>query len=261
MRADWYDDDPDYNYLRYWDTRGYEHGAEVLAIRRLLQGIHARRAADVGGGYGRLSRLLSHYAQQVVLIEPSSHQRQLAGDFLADTPNIVCQPGDAAHLPLADTSVQLILMTRVLHHIPDPRPAFTELARVLTPDGTFVLEFANSANAIRRLRTLAAGRRLPRTPIHPISHPAGDQEVPFVNHHPDTVLTALHDAGFTLDQVLSVSNLRNRLLNQLLPLPLLLHAEQLLQPSLARLWFGPSIWLRLHRHAPLPPTDERARRN
>lgn len=256
MRADWYDDDPDYNYQRYWDTRGYEHAAEVLAIQRLLRGTHVGRAADVGGGYGRLSGLLCRYAEQVVLIEPSHHQRQLASDFLADTPTVVCRPGDAEHLPLVDASVELIMMARVLHHIPDLRPAFTELARVLSADGTLILEFANSANALRRLRAAAAGRRVPRTPTHPVPHPAGGHEIPFVNHHPAAVLAALRDAGFTLDRVLSVSNLRHPLFKRLLPLPVLLRAEGFLQPGLARFWFGPSIWLCLHHHPSRPPPDE-----
>ncbi|MGI8695349.1 MAG: class I SAM-dependent methyltransferase [Mycobacteriales bacterium] len=249
MRADWYDDDPDYNYLRYWDARGYEHGAEVLAIRRLLHGLAVGRAADVGGGYGRLSGLLREYAEQVVLIEPSRHQRQLADDFLADISGVVCQAGDAARLPFPDASVELILVARVLHHIPDPLPALRELARVLTGDGTVVLEFANSANALRRVRAAAGGRRVPRTPINPPSHVVGGdaERIPFVNHHPAAIRAAVADAGFTVERVLSVSNLRMDLLKRALPLPVLLRAERLLQPGLAPFWFGPSVWLRLHR--------------
>ena len=36
-RRDYYDD-PGFNYARWWAGRGYEHHAEVMAIRALLQG-------------------------------------------------------------------------------------------------------------------------------------------------------------------------------------------------------------------------------
>jgi hypothetical protein len=52
-KADQYND-PNHNYLRYWDGRDYEHAAEQIAIRRLIGTKHFRHAADIGGGYGRL---------------------------------------------------------------------------------------------------------------------------------------------------------------------------------------------------------------
>ena len=69
-RADHYDD-PAFNYQDYWWGRDYEHAAEQAAIDRLLAGRRFRRALDVGGGYGRLSRHLVNYADEVILAEPS----------------------------------------------------------------------------------------------------------------------------------------------------------------------------------------------
>ena len=43
-------DKGDYNYLRYWDGRDYEHAAEEMAIFRLLHGKHFKTAVDIGGG-------------------------------------------------------------------------------------------------------------------------------------------------------------------------------------------------------------------
>lgn len=245
-RSDWYDEDPDYNYLHHWHGRGYEHAAEELALRRMLRGVHSRIAVDVGGGYGRLTTLLCGYAEQVILAEPSRQQRELAAQFLPATDHISCQPWDAAHLPLPDSSVDLIVMIRVVHHIPDPQNSFTELARVLAPGGTLILEFANSANAARRIRAALTGHRIHRAPTKPGRHTSGNPgKIPFLNHHPATITAALQQAGLQTDRALSVCNLRTPLLTQL-PLPALLTAERLLQPTLAPLRFGPSIWLRLH---------------
>src|SRR5579862_10121 len=86
-RADQYND-PTHNYRDYWDGRTYEHRAEVLAIKRLLEGRHFSSAVDVGGGFGRLTILLEDYADHVTLAEPSRQQLDLAKAFLQDHPEI-----------------------------------------------------------------------------------------------------------------------------------------------------------------------------
>lgn len=155
-RADRYDDDPNYNYVDYWNGRAYEHAAEVMAIRRLLGSRRFCRAVDVGGGFGRLASLLTTYAGTVVLAEPSRHQLELAEHFLGEETRIERRQVPAADLGLPAGSVDLLLLVRVLHHIPDPRAEFAEFARVVQPGGTLVLEFANSANLVSRLRLAAA---------------------------------------------------------------------------------------------------------
>src|SRR3990172_10523958 len=86
-KADQYDD-PKYNYQDYWAGREYEHAAEEMAIKRLLKGMHFKHAVDVGGGYGRLSRLLTQFADKVTLAEPSQQQLDLAKIYLKDTPSV-----------------------------------------------------------------------------------------------------------------------------------------------------------------------------
>ena len=51
QRTNQYDDNPQ-SYRTYWVSRGYEHDAEVAALRRLLEGRHFGHAADVGGYAG-----------------------------------------------------------------------------------------------------------------------------------------------------------------------------------------------------------------
>src|SRR3989344_1848173 len=86
-RADQYDD-PKYNYQDYWTGREYEHAAEEMAINRLLKGQNFEHAVDVGGGYGRLSKLLTKYANTVTLAEPSQQQLDIAKIYLKDTPMV-----------------------------------------------------------------------------------------------------------------------------------------------------------------------------
>jgi SAM-dependent methyltransferase len=246
LRADFYDD-PAFNYQDYWNGRDYEHAAEEAAIDRLLRGRRFERALDVGGGYGRLSKHLTRYASEVILAEPSRQQLDLAQAFLRDHPCVRRHPAQASDLGLPEASVDVAMVVRVLHHIPDPTAEIAEIARVLRPGGTLLLEFANVGHALNRVRYAARGRRVPRTPVEVAGAAGGG--VPFVNHHPRAILSLLERTGFAVDAVLSGSNLRDPRLKRLMDASLMLRLERRLQPVLAPLWFGPSIWLRSRKGA------------
>ena len=150
-RADQYND-PSYNYLKYWNGREYEQAAEEIAIKRLLKDKHFQTAVDIGGGYGRLSVLLTEYANKVILTDPSSQQLDLAKDYLKNYPEIERKLMQADNLQFADKSVDLVMIVRVLHHIPSPQTEFSEIARVLNDDGYAVIEIANYAHGLNRIK-------------------------------------------------------------------------------------------------------------
>lgn len=246
-KADQYDD-PKYNYQDYWAGREYEHAAEEMAINRLLRGKSFKHAVDVGGGYGRLSKFLTKYADKVTLAEPSQQQLDIAKMYLKGTKNVEAKKLQAADLKFKDGSVDLVLVVRVLHHLPDPMPEFREIARILKPGGTFLLEFANDAHFLNRLRYATRGKRVPRVPVDIRSEEnkkAG--EIPFVNHHPQTVIQMLQEAGFEVTAGLSGSNLRSPALKKIVGKKPLLALEKVMQPLLAPVYFGPSVWLKLKK--------------
>ena len=110
-------------------------------------------------------------------------------------------------------------------------------------------EFANDAHFLNRLRYGIRGKKIPRKPVDIRSEEnkkAG--EIPFVNHHPKTVTRMLKDAGFEIEAVLSGSNLRSPALKRAVGKKPLLALEKILQPVLAPLYFGPSVWLRLKKN-------------
>jgi len=241
-QADQYND-PKHNYLHYWDGRQYEHNAEEIAIRKLLRGRHFRSAVDVGGGYGRLCLLLENYADKVTLAEPSQQQLDIAADFLKGHPEIDRQLVQAADMPFKTGSVDLLTMVRVMHHLPDPAPEFQEIGRVLSPDGYAIIEVANYLHIRNRLKHLSRHERMPVKPVD-IRSAANrrDDEIPFVNHNPYTVIRQLEHAGLRIEATLSVSNLRSVRLKKLVPREVMLGAERVLQRPLASIYFGPSIF-------------------
>lgn len=242
-KADQYND-PKHNYLHYWEGRDYENAAEVMAIKRLLKGKHFRQAVDIGGGYGRLSVLLSEYADKVTLAEPSQQQLDIAKGFLKDYPQIDRQLMQADDLKFKAGSVDLIMMIRVMHHLPDPSAEFAEVARVLSPDGYYLLEIANYSHFRNRLKHAAKLQKMPAEPvdIRSASH-QGKEEIAFVNHNPKTVIKQLAHAGLKVEKALSVSNLRSPGLKKVVPQGVMLSLENLMQPTLAKTYFGPSTFL------------------
>ena len=246
-KADQYDQG-NFNYLHYWDGRDYEHAAEQIALKRLLNGKHFKTAADVGGGYGRLCIFLKQYADHVTLAEPSRQQLAIAKDYLKNDSDIAQVLTQADNLKLADKSQDLITVIRVMHHLPDPTAEFKEFKRVLSDDGYLVLEIANYAHARNRLKHAFKGQKLPTEPVDIRSTAnKNDEEVAFVNHNPRTVVKHLAHAGFKVEKILSVSNLRSTRLKKIIPQTVMLSLERIMQPALAPVLFGPSIFMLIRK--------------
>lgn len=246
-KADQYND-PKHNYRKYWEGREYEDAAERLAISRLLKGKHFQHAVDIGGGFGRLCIFLENYADKVTLTDPSQQQLDLGKDYLKDHPEIDRKLMQASDLQFPDGSIDLLTIVRILHHIPDPTPEFAEIARVLSNDGYFLMEFANYAHARNRLKHLLRGERLPVKPVDiRTAANRNESELPFVNHNPKTVIRQLAHAGLEVERVLSVSNLRSTTLKRRVPHAVMLSVEKLLQRPLAGLYFGPSIFFLIRK--------------
>jgi len=238
-----YYDDPDFNYARWWLGRGYEHQAEVMAIRRLLRGRRFEHAVDVGGGYGRLSVVLADYAEKVTLTDSSLQQLELAGSFLASHPSIDRRRMTATKLGFPDASADLVTMIRLLHHLPDPDAELAEVSRILRPGGYAIIEAANTVHAVNRVRYLLRRERIPAAATDTGSRGS----IPYVNHHPDTLARQLEAAGLHVRQLLSLSNLRHPLIKKILPEPAMLAIERAAQERLARIHFGPSNFFLLQK--------------
>ena len=149
----------------------------------------------------------------------------------------------ADDLQFKDGEVDLLTMIRVMHHLPDPSKEFAEIARVLNEKGYAVIEVANYAHGRNRLKHALKRKKLPIEPvdIRSAEH-RNENEIPFVNHNPQTVIKQLAHAGLKVDRILSVSNLRSPGLKKVMPKRLMLAIEGVLQPTLANIYFGPSVF-------------------
>lgn len=236
-------DSGDYNYQEYWVGREYEDSAERMAFKRMLNGMNFRHAVDIGGGYGRLCIFLLDYAKKVTLAEPSRQQLKIAETYLKEYPQIERKRLSASKLDFPDGTIDLITIVRILHHIPEPTPEFKEIARVLSDDGYFIMEFANYTHIRNRLKHALMFKKFPIDSVDIRSAKnLNDNEPPFVNHNPKTVVKQLAHAGLKVEKVLSVSNLRSPGLKKVIPRGIMLSLEKFMQGTLAKTYFGPSTF-------------------
>lgn len=232
----------DYQGSRYrtdfWEGQGreYEDRVERIALARLLPP-KGRRLIEIGAGYGRL---VDHYQgyDDVLLLDYAPSQLQQARERLGDD-GFRYIAADLYNMPLVDCCLNAVVMVRVMHHVQDPSTALREIARILTPQGAFILEYANKRNLKAILRYLLYRQKW---------SPFSSQPVEFVrlnfDFHPAYMESQLRDAGFDLEEQLAVSTFRLPLLKKLIPTPLLVRLDALLQRPSASLKLSPSHFLR-----------------
>ena len=104
---------------------------------------------DLGCGRGYWTRYLSQRGIAAVGVEREVDRAALAGRHGP------VMAGDAANLPVADGSVDVVWCLHVLHHLHDPGRALAEVRRVLRPGGALVM-----AETVEDNPLLRAGRRL-----------------------------------------------------------------------------------------------------
>jgi ubiquinone/menaquinone biosynthesis C-methylase UbiE len=106
-----------------WGLKGLELGDDVL---------------EVGPGFGATTRVLTDRLGRLSVLElDPGYCRRLRAEFDGA---VEVTEGDATALPYPDGRFSAVLCFTMLHHIPtvaQQDQAFTEVARVLRPGGTF----------------------------------------------------------------------------------------------------------------------------
>lgn len=136
------------------------------AIRELA--VAGKLVADVGCGACRVARLVRRHASaDTISVDLSVQSLRYAKE--QDCGSVVA--GDNMRLPLRSACADLVISNGVIHHTPDSRASFDELARILKPGGTLVVSVYDRAGwyywvwhypgaLIRGLRRLVGDRGL-----------------------------------------------------------------------------------------------------
>jgi ubiquinone/menaquinone biosynthesis C-methylase UbiE len=124
---------------------------------------------DVGTGTGITARALAARGVDVVSIDTSAHDQDVAA-FLTDDPVLSARIrftlADAASLPFPDGYFGSAVTIDVLHHLEEGGPALTELVRVVRPGGALVLaDFSREGFEMVGRMHAAEGRVHPEGPV------------------------------------------------------------------------------------------------
>lgn len=223
----------------FWDEggRAYEDQVEAIALRRLLPS-GGKLMLEIGAGAGR-NTLRYRAFERVVLMDYSLTQMQQAQARLGKHERYLYVAADVYRLPFVDRLFDSATMIRVLHHIADPPLALEQIHRVMMPEGTFILEYANKLNLKAILRYI-----LRRQDWSPFS----TDPVEFVplnfDFHPRAVRAWLAESGFELQRQLTVSHFRIGVLKRFAPTRLLVAMDSAAQLTGDWWQLTPSVFTR-----------------
>src|SRR5262245_36034551 len=124
-----------------WSVGQYEDtasqllpAAEVLVEEAALR--HGERVVDVGCGTGNAALLAAARGARVTGVDPALRLLEVARErAAAEALDVTFLEGEAAALPLADGSAEVILSVFGVIFAPDAEAAAAELARVSADEG------------------------------------------------------------------------------------------------------------------------------
>jgi ubiquinone/menaquinone biosynthesis C-methylase UbiE len=139
--------------IAFFDSCGAGDGYDVFAPEsnaRLIDAIvrlgHFQRGAqvaDLGCGAGVFTDLLRQRGCECVGLDLSP---KLVEVGRRNYPGIEFVEGDVEHLPFPAASFDGVLLSGIVHHLPDPARCAAEVFRVLRPGGRFVAFDPNRMN-------------------------------------------------------------------------------------------------------------------
>jgi ubiquinone/menaquinone biosynthesis C-methylase UbiE/predicted RNA-binding Zn-ribbon protein involved in translation (DUF1610 family) len=238
---------------RFWDKggRAYEDAVEAIALKRLLPECGSFML-ELGAGAGRNTPRYQNF-ERVALLDYSRTQLEQARDRLGDSEGYLFVAADIYHLPFVSGLFDSATMIRTLHHMAHPQMALDQVARVMTPEGVFILEFANKRNLKAMLRYLFG-----KQSWSPYAHePVEFAELNF-NFHPKSVRRYLRQAGFKVETQLSVSHFRVDVLKRRLSTNVLAGLDGLLQWTGNLIQISPSVFSRCRAQVDGPAMKEGA---
>ncbi len=185
-------------------TRRWLHCARrdwmVDAIRRVAAAQPQRQhALEVGPGSGVYLPVLASLYAQVTASDIEAAYIERAQRLARDHRNLACVIDDITRSQLPSASVDLILCSEVIEHIPDSVPALREMRRLLRPGGRLVLSTPQRYGILETVARVALApgvialtRRVYREPVLETGH---------INLLTEReVKRQLTDAGFRIDE-------------------------------------------------------------
>jgi SAM-dependent methyltransferase len=164
------------------DVENYWFRRHEVVYQRLAPRCAEREVLEAGCGEGYGADLIAGVARRVIALD---YDETTVAYVRARYPRVEIMHGNLAELPLADSSVDVVVNFQVIEHLWDQAGFVGECARVLRPAGLLMMSTPNRI-------TFSPGRDTPINPFH-------TREL-----NADELTQLLVDAGFALDAMYGV---------------------------------------------------------
>jgi ubiquinone/menaquinone biosynthesis C-methylase UbiE len=224
---------------RFWETGGrdYEDRCEAIALKRLLPQ-SGKLMLELGAGAGRNTPRYQGF-ERVVLLDYSRTQLIQARERLGTSERYIYVAADIYRLPFVDNLFDATTMIRTLHHMADAPAALRQVRKVLQPDATFILEYANKRNLKAILRYAMRLQTWSPFLLEPIEFAPLN-----FDFHPRAVRGWLKEMGFKAEKTLAVSHFRVGILKRTIPASILAGMDSLFQWTGVLWQFTPSVFIK-----------------
>lgn len=124
---------------RQWNRYDVARPEEDLRVFRIKTGIdpeslRGKLVLDAGCGGGRYARLLGEHGVKLIGVDLSAAVEK-AETLCREYPDVTIVQADLLDLPLADESFDAAFSIGVMHHSPNARKAFAQVAKKVKPGG------------------------------------------------------------------------------------------------------------------------------
>jgi SAM-dependent methyltransferase len=160
---------------RQWNRYDVARTDEDEATFQVKTGVPAaslggKLVLDAGCGGGRYLRVAGSRRARVVGVDLSSAVEK-AATLCAELPEVCIVQADLLNLPVANAAFDLVYSIGVLHHTPDPRKAFAQVARKVKPGGRLAVWLYRKNTILQEWLNLglrSVSTRLPTSVLEPL---------------------------------------------------------------------------------------------
>ena len=123
-----------------WDrVRAELYGARTDLAPLVALVDPASVVGDLGCGTGQTSAALAPFVSRVIAVDESEPMLAAARERIGDHDNVEVRSGRLEALPIDDASLDIAVLSLVLHFVLDPAVVLREAARVLRPGGCLLV--------------------------------------------------------------------------------------------------------------------------
>ena len=143
------------NSQNFWDKNAgrYDHfmRKDAAACERLYEllrpVVRQKTVLELATGTGLIAKHIVRYADHIEATDASQKMIEQAKQGVKST-KLYFSVQDMFHLPYADQSFDVVIVSNALHIVPEPEKALSEIRRVLKDDGVLVAPtFTHADNA------------------------------------------------------------------------------------------------------------------